>query len=73
MARSQEEWGDDKTIEAHGEGVEELSVIDTWNFAGEFENVFSTAPFRNAIAQPGGKKQKLKRGGDACPPGQRRR
>ncbi len=57
-----EEWGDDKTVEAHGEGVEELSVIDTWNFAGEFENVFSTAPFRNVLLPQhrGGKKQKLK-------------
>src|ERR1700722_10610878 len=44
-----EEWGDDKTVEVHGVGVEELSVIDTWNFAGEFENVFSTAPFRNVL------------------------
>ncbi|HEX3934805.1 MAG TPA: 4-alpha-glucanotransferase, partial [Puia sp.] len=57
-----EEWGDDKTIETHGQGVEELSVIDTWNFAGEFENVFSTAPFRNVLLpqHKAGKKQKLK-------------
>jgi len=57
-----EEWGDDKTIEAPAQGVEEVSVIDTWNFAGEFENVFSTAPFRNVLLpdHKAGKKQKLK-------------
>jgi 4-alpha-glucanotransferase len=56
-----EEWGNDKFIEAPGSGAEELSVIDTWNFAGEFENVFSTAPFRNVLLpHHKGKKQKLK-------------
>jgi len=60
--RLTEEWGDDKTIETPGNEVEEISVIDTWNFAGEFENVFSTAPFRNVLLphHKAGKKQKLK-------------
>src|ERR1700727_501474 len=40
-----EEWGDDKFIEAPGEGIEELHLIDTWNYSGEFENVFFTQPF----------------------------
>ena len=60
--RLTEEWGDDKTIETPANEVEEISVIDTWNFAGEFENVFSTAPFRNVLLphHKAGKKQKLK-------------
>jgi 4-alpha-glucanotransferase len=44
-----EEWGDDKFIEPGVTGVEELQVIDTWNHAGEFENVFYTSPFRQVL------------------------
>lgn len=57
-----EEWGDDKFIEVPAMGIEELSVIDTWNYAGEYENVFSTAPFRNVLLphHKGGKKQKIR-------------
>ncbi|HXB94598.1 MAG TPA: 4-alpha-glucanotransferase, partial [Puia sp.] len=44
-----EEWGDDKFIEKPAAGVEELQVIDTWNYAGEYENVFFTAPFQTVL------------------------
>jgi 4-alpha-glucanotransferase len=44
-----EEWGDDRILEQPGAGVEEIQTIDTWNHAGEYENVFFTAPFRQTL------------------------
>jgi len=44
-----EEWGDDKVIEPPAPGFEEIHVIDTWNYAGEFENVFYSNPFREVL------------------------
>ncbi|HTI93165.1 MAG TPA: 4-alpha-glucanotransferase [Puia sp.] len=44
-----EEWGDDKVIEPPAAGCEEIHVIDTWNYAGEFENVFYSNPFREVL------------------------
>lgn len=44
-----EEWGDDRILEPQGPEVEEIEVIDTWNYSGEFENVFFTAPFRQVL------------------------
>ena len=57
-----EEWGDDRSIEPPAEGIEELQVIDAWNYAGEYENVFFTSPFRDVLLSrhKAGKKQKIK-------------
>ena len=56
-----EEWGDDRILEDPGAGVEEIQTIDTWNYAGEFENAFFTAPFRQVLlARPPGKGAKAK-------------
>ncbi|HEX9511568.1 MAG TPA: 4-alpha-glucanotransferase [Puia sp.] len=56
-----EEWGDDRVLEEPGAGVEEIQTIDTWNYAGEFENVFFTAPFRQVLlAHPPNKGAKTK-------------
>ncbi|HLZ87133.1 MAG TPA: 4-alpha-glucanotransferase, partial [Puia sp.] len=44
-----EEFGDDKFIDPDKMEAPEVQVIDTWNFAGEFENVFFTSPFRNVL------------------------
>ena len=44
-----EEWGDDKVIEPPAPDFEEIHVIDTWNYAGEFENVFYSNPFREVL------------------------
>ncbi|NJO25562.1 MAG: 4-alpha-glucanotransferase, partial [Bacteroidia bacterium] len=43
------EWGDDRAIELTGITSEETQIIDTWNHAGEYENVFSLAPFRDVL------------------------
>lgn len=43
------EWGDDRVIEINKDKVKEILVIDTWNHAGEYENVFYSAPFQNSL------------------------
>jgi 4-alpha-glucanotransferase len=44
-----EEWGDDKVVEFPASGISEVQVIDTWNYAGEYENVFYTNPFQEVL------------------------
>jgi 4-alpha-glucanotransferase len=61
-----EEWGNDKVIPVPRDGVpnemEEMHVIDTWNYAGEFENVFFTSPFHKVLLphRTGSKKDRHK-------------
>ncbi len=43
------EWGDDRVIEVMKMQVDELTLIDTWNHAGEFENAFYTQPFQRVL------------------------
>ncbi|HLP36515.1 4-alpha-glucanotransferase [Lacibacter sp.] len=43
------EWGNDRVVEVMKLGVDELTLIDTWNHAGEFENAFYTQPFQNVL------------------------
>lgn len=43
------EWGDDRVIEVMKLQVDELTLIDTWNHAGEFENAFYTQPFQQVL------------------------
>jgi 4-alpha-glucanotransferase len=45
------EWGDDRAIELTGITSEETQIIDTWNHAGEYENVFFLAPFRDVLLE----------------------
>ncbi|MFT3705536.1 MAG: 4-alpha-glucanotransferase [Agriterribacter sp.] len=44
-----EEWSDNKSIDLKKITVEEIHVIDTWNFAGQFENLFYTDPFQQVL------------------------
>jgi len=44
-----QEWGDDREISFDAKMPPELQLIDTWNFAGEFENAFYTAPFQDIL------------------------
>lgn len=53
-----EEGGDDKVIALPADDKEEIQVIDTWNYAGEYENVFFTAPFREVLLPREGKAKK---------------
>lgn len=43
------EWGLDKLIELPHKETSEVVLTDTWNHAGEFENVFFTNPFRQVL------------------------
>ena len=43
------EWGNDKEININKKGVEEIQLVDRWNYAGEFENSFFTAPFQQTL------------------------
>jgi 4-alpha-glucanotransferase len=44
-----QEWGNDRIIEVNKITAEEIQVIDTWNHAGEFDNVFFSAPFQKVL------------------------
>ncbi len=43
------EWGDDRTIDLYRKELQEVQMVDTWNHAGEYENVFYTLPFKNVL------------------------
>jgi 4-alpha-glucanotransferase len=43
------EEGENKFVDPPPAGIEEIQVIDTWNYTGEYENVFSSSPFRNVL------------------------
>lgn len=43
------EWGHDRIVELSKITAEEIQLLDTWNHAGEYENVFYTAPFKKVL------------------------
>jgi len=43
------EWGNDKMLDLGSITNDELVLIDTWNFAGQIENVFYTEPFTSIL------------------------
>lgn len=43
------DWGSDKVITAASLASEEVLIIDSWNFAGYFENAFYTEPFKHVL------------------------
>lgn len=45
------EWGDDRVLELEKITAEDLHVVDTWNHAGEYENVFYSSPFQQVLLQ----------------------
>ena len=59
------EWAQDRYLDIGGKNTTELQLIDSWNYAGEFENAFFTAPFnRVLLKQP---RPKSKSGSDKNP------
>ena len=44
-----EELGGDRIIDIAKSGFDEYQAIDTWNYAGEFQNAFYTAPFQQVL------------------------
>jgi len=57
-----QEWGDDRSWDFSTAGAEELQFVDSWNHAGQYENVFFTAPFMEVLLHhtATGKKTKSK-------------
>src|SRR5690606_27121484 len=47
--RITEEWPDGKQIDIKNIDATEIHLQDTWNFAGQYDNVFFTAPFREVL------------------------
>lgn len=45
----QHDWGNDKSFDPKALKVTELHIIDTWNYAGYFENAFYTEPFTKVL------------------------
>ena len=45
----QQDWGNDKTFNLLTTKVNHLHIIDTWNYAGYFENAFYTEPFKQVL------------------------
>ncbi|MBL7730782.1 MAG: 4-alpha-glucanotransferase [Chitinophagaceae bacterium] len=43
------EWGHDRCAVIPAKDVHELQLTDTWNHAGEYENAFFSAPFKNVL------------------------
>ncbi len=43
------EWGNDRIVGVMKLTVDELTLIDTWNHVGEFENAFYTQPFQEVL------------------------
>jgi len=54
------EWGNDRVINEFRKDISEIQLIDTWNHAGEYENSFFSAPFKNVLLKSGEKKFKNK-------------
>lgn len=49
------EWGDDRWIEFFRKELQDIQLVDTWNHAGEYENVFFSLPFKNVLLKNGGR------------------
>lgn len=54
------EWGDDRSIDCSNNGLEEIKVVDTWNHAGEYENIFYCDPYQSVLLKRGDSGEKIK-------------
>jgi 4-alpha-glucanotransferase len=43
------EWGNDRVVEVMKIVADDVTLVDTWNHAGEFDNVFYTQPFQEVL------------------------
>lgn len=55
------EWGHDRKITDIRKNTKEIQFLDTWNHAGEFENAFFTAPFKNVLLKQNGTRSRSKK------------
>jgi 4-alpha-glucanotransferase len=56
--RTTEEWGNDRILQQPDKQTGEMQVVDTWNWTGEYENVFYSAPFQGVLLRRKGKTRK---------------
>ncbi len=47
------DWGNDKVVNLAAFDREEMVIIDSWNYAGAFENAFYTDPFQKVLLKTG--------------------
>jgi len=52
------EWGNDRKIDVFRKDLQEVQLTDTWNHAGEFENVFFSDAFNKVLLRPNQTKSK---------------
>ncbi len=43
------EWGDDKAIDTSDKKTKDFLLVDSWNYAGYYENAFYTEPFKRVF------------------------
>ena len=53
------EWGTDREVEVSKKDLQEVQLVDTWNHAGEYENVFYSNAFNKVLLKPHQAKGKL--------------
>lgn len=53
------EWGTDREVEVSKKDLQEVQLVDTWNHAGEYENVFYSNAFNKVLLKPNQTKGKL--------------
>ncbi|MEK7226965.1 MAG: 4-alpha-glucanotransferase, partial [Bacteroidota bacterium] len=46
------EWGNDRKIDVFRKDLQEVQLADTWNHAGEYENVFFSDAFNKVLLRP---------------------
>lgn len=54
------EGGAERIVDISKTGLEEIRLIDSWNYAGEYENVFYSAAFRNVLLEKPESKYKVR-------------
>ena len=54
------ERGGDREVNLSQKGIEEIQLVDTWNFSGDYENVFFTSPFRDTLLKTDETKIRIK-------------
>src|SRR5690349_9065843 len=52
------EWGNDRYIDISRKNLDEVQLVDTWNHAGEYENVFFSDAFNEVLLLPNQSKGK---------------
>lgn len=53
------EWGGDRIVEPIKPGIDEIIMVDTWNHAGEYENVFYLSPYQQTLLKENATKVRI--------------